>query len=183
MTDTELNVPEDEVDFSTEDEDDEIDFDNLFPPDGPTEVEVKSVLYQNYVRESDSKQIKAFRIQLNIVSDDEFSGYALSHYMYMGDTEFKPLSRKQFKGFCEAVGVPCEGKISMSDFQPTTAQIGNQTGKLLGVFSGLRCGAYLKTKKETGNDDVEREQTKPTYYMSLDKLQVVLTADAGPEPF
>ena len=183
MTDIDQDVPEDEVDFSTEDEDDEIDFDNLFPPDGPTEVEIKSVLYQNYTRESDSKQIKAFRIQMNVVSDDEFNGYALNHYMYMGETSFSPLGRKQFKGFCEALGVPCEGKIMMSDFQPSTAQVGNQTGKLLGVFSGLRCGAYLKTKKETGNDDVEREQTKPTYYMTMDKLQEVLSHDTGAEPF
>ncbi len=107
MTDTDYDVADDdEMDFSTE-LDEEIDFDNLYPKDGPYEVEIKSVLWQDYVKD-DGSRVRAARVSMQLKdTGDEFEGTYVNKFIYMGNADgFKPIGLGQFKGMCEASGVP-----------------------------------------------------------------------------
>lgn len=184
MTDVDHEVVEDEVDFSTEmdDDDEAIDFEHLTPENGMYEVELQTVLWQNYVKENGDR-VRAVRVAMKLVDDGgEFDGSFINHFIYLGRETLGPIGRKQFKNLCESVGVPCEGTINVSSFQPSPGKIGKFEGKVLGVFSGLRCGADIFTKTDTSDDGTERINTYPKYYVTLERLEEIQNMDL-PEEF
>lgn len=185
MTDTEYDVDvDDEAMFGDEgSEDEELDFENLFPPDGAYEVVIKDVSYRDGISEKSGKRTRGLNIRCTIVQPDgEFDGTLVSTYIFLGWDTFQPNGRKQMKSFCEAVGVPCEGSMRIADFQPVKQTIGKREEKVLTVFSGLSCGAFLKTEEKDINGQ-KSEQCQPTAFITLERLAEINGFEPDPNPF
>jgi len=167
MTDTDIDF--DDVDLDEDGDDEALDFDHLTPEDGVYEVTIKDVSYRDGIRESDNKRVRGLAIRVQLVDEGDFDGLLLNKYIYLGSESFLPLGRKQMKSFCDAVGVPCEGNMRIADFQPVRQTIGSKQEKVLSVFSGLSCGAFVKTSTRTYNG-AEQEQCEPTAFVTLERL-------------
>lgn len=177
------DITDDEVDFSTEDDwsedDEELDFEHLTPADGAYPITFKSVLFSKDTRQDGDGTNLALRIQVQLSTDDEFNGMQLSNYIWLGrDGTFSPGGRRQLKAIAEACGLEVKDQMRMSDFGATPGQVGKTSGKMLTAFTGLACGAELKTTEEVINGE-ERLVCKPVGFYSLSKLAEIQQTKAS----
>ena len=185
MADTDLdddvNLNEDE-DLGEFDEDEDIDFEHLVPGDGAYEVEIKDVEWRDYNRESDGNRIRALNVRVQLVTDDEFNGLLVSKFIYMGDQKLNPIGRQQMKALAEACNITVEGQMSLRDFGPVSQTIGTRQARVLSVFSGLRCGVFLKEYERTYQGKTVTG-TEPDSFITLDRLAEIQNTELDPEPY
>jgi hypothetical protein len=161
----------DDIEFdSFEDDDEELDFEHLTPQDGAYRVTIRSVLYSKDERADGDGFNLALRLQVQLSTGDEFNGMQLSSYIWLGrDGTFTPAGRKQLKALAEACGIPVGNTMRMSEFGAVPGTIGRNSGKILSAFTGLSCGAEVKTTDEIINGE-ERSVCKPVAFYSLARL-------------
>jgi hypothetical protein len=163
---------EDELDTSEveDDEDDgedaEYDFDHLTPDDGAYAVEIKHVAYRSYDNETTGRHVIGLNVTVQLETNDEFNGQYLTNFIYLGEDKIGVSGLRALKALCDAVGIPCEGRVKFSQFQPAWQTIGKRRDKIWTVFTGLTCGANVETKAD--KNDVVR--TNVVSYMTPELL-------------
>jgi len=183
-TDTDVVDDEDEIDFSDPDVDledddlgldDELDFDNVSPPDKNYEIEIMTVSFRNGPNKKDPS-VKTFGLSVRcklVDPDGDWNGHFVNPYIWLGNDGIDGNGRAKMRQFAEACGVPCSGKMKISDFGPQKQTIGKNVERVLTAFSAARCAAYCKTETEVGDDGVERMKQNLSGWMTVDALDGV----------
>ena len=174
------STDEDDLDTDVEedeDEDAEFDFDHLNPDDGAYAVEIKDVAFRSYDNDKTGRHVIALNVRVQLVTDDAFNGQYITDFIYLGEDDIRVSGLRSLKALCDAVGVPCEGKVKFSQFAPAWQTIGKRRDKVWTAFSGLSCGANIETSEENINGE-DRMMTKVKSYMTTETLAEIRATPA-----
>ena len=179
-TDTDV-VDDDEVDFSDPDVDlddddlgldDELDFDNVAPPDKNYEIEIMTVSFRNGPGKKDPS-VKTFGLSVRaklVDPDGDWNGHFVNPYIWLGNDAIDGNGRAKMKQLAEACGVPCSGKMKISDFLPQKMTIGKNVERVLTAFTEARCAAYVKTETKVDDEGNERTNQVLSGWMTVDAM-------------